>query len=170
MDEAVPSRVRVPHMPSTPPNSTSPQAPLTPPNPANQGSRERLRFTDFRFDRTPSGRSSATVQLEWIEGDPIMGKASGQTSELGDLRIACEAALRAIESFAKGAFTLELLGVKLIRAFDSNVIIVAISAKRPEGATRLLGCTRAERDPLHGSIIAVLHATDRLLGNLIATR
>jgi hypothetical protein len=157
-------------MPSTPPNSSAPQAPLTPPNPANQGSRERLRFTDFRFDRTPSGRSSATVQLEWIEGDPIMGKASGQTSELGDLRIACEAALRAIESFAKGAFTLELLGVKLIRAFDSNVIIVAISAKRPEGATRLLGCTLAERDPLHGSIIAVLHATNRLLGNLIATR
>lgn len=99
-----------------------------------------------------------------------MGKASGQTSELGDLRIACEAALRAIESFAKGAFTLELLGVKLIRAFDSNVIIVAISAKRPDGATRLLGCTLAERDPLHGSVIAVLHATNRLLGNLIATR
>ena len=160
-------------MQTTPPNSSAPQAPLTQPSShgsSNLGSRERLRFTDFRFDRTPSGRSSATVQFEWIEGDPIMGRASGQTSELGDLRIACEAALRAIESFANGAFTLELLGVKLIRAFDSNVIIVAISAKRPEGATRLLGCTLAERDPLHGSVIAVLHATNRLLGNLIATR
>ena len=155
-------------MQTTPPNSSAPQAPLT--QPSTHASRERLRFTDFRFDRTPSGRSSATVQFEWIEGDPIMGKASGQTSELGDLRIACEAALRAIESFAAGAFTLELLGVKLIRAFDSNVIIVAISAKRPDGATRLLGCTLAERDPLHGSVIAVLHATNRLLGNLIATR
>ena len=137
---------------------------------AGQGSRERLRFTDFRFDRTPSGRSSATVQFEWVEGEPIMGKASGQTSELGDLRIASEAALRAIETFSHGAFRLELLGVKLIRAFDSNVIIVAISVIKDDGPVRLLGCTLAERDALHGSVIAVLHATNRLLGNLIATR
>ena len=146
------------------------QAPQALTKPVGQGTRERLRFTDFRFDRTPSGRSSATVQFEWVEGEPIMGKASGQTSELGDLRIASEAALRAIETFAQGAFRLELLGVKLVRAFDSNVIIVAISVIKPDGPVRLLGCTLAERDPLHGSVIAVLHATNRLLGNLIATR
>jgi len=155
-----------------PQNLTALQGQPAPPAPAgaSHGSRERLRFTDFRFDRTPSGRSSATVQFEWIEGDPIMGKATGQTSELGDLRIASEAALRAIETFSQGAFKLELLGVKLIRAFDSNVIIVAISVIKEDGAVRLLGCTLAERDPLHGSVIAVLHATNRLLGNLIATR
>ncbi|MGH7664885.1 MAG: hypothetical protein ACRENI_11390 [Gemmatimonadaceae bacterium] len=132
--------------------------------------RERLRFTDFRFNRTPSGHCGAEVRLEWVEGVNVMGKAQGHSSELGDLRIAAEAALSALESFSGQALRFELIGIKLVRAFDANVIIVSVGMKQGEGPRRLIGCYLAEHDPVRGAVVAVLNATNRVLGNFIATR
>ena len=138
-------------------------------NPA-QLKRERLRFTDFRFSRTPSGSCAAEVELEWLDGVRVIGKGQGQTSELGDLRIASSAALRAIESFSDGALAFELIGVRSLRAFDANVIIVSIGVKRGEGPAKLLGACLAETDPIRGAVLATLNATNRVMGNFIATR
>ena len=132
--------------------------------------RERLRFSDFRMARTPSGRSSAHVELEWVDGVRVSGGAEGQTSELGDLRLAAEAALRALERFSGGGLSFELIGVKLLRAFDANVVIVSVDCRESEGPRRLLGCYLAERDIARGAVLAVLNATNRVLGNFIATR
>lgn len=132
--------------------------------------RERLRFVDFRFSRTPAGLCAAEVELEWLDNVRVVGKASGQSSPMGDHRIASEAALRAIELFAAGALQFELIGVKALRAFDANIVIVSIGVKRGDGPNRLLGSYLAEQDPLRGSVIAVLHATNRIMGNFIATR
>lgn len=132
--------------------------------------RERLRFSDFRMARTPSGRSAAHVELEWVDGVRVHGGAEGQTSELGDLRLAAEAALRALERFSGGALSFELIGVKLLRAFDANVVIISVDVKQDEGPRRLLGCYLAERDVSRGAVLAVLNATNRVLGNFIATR
>ena len=137
---------------------------------ASQLKRERLRFTDFRFLRTPAGHCSAEVELEWVEGVRVVGKATGQSSEMGDLRVAAEGALRALENFSGSALKFELIGIKLLRAFDANVIIVSIGVKRGEGPPRLIGCYLAERDPVRGAVVAVLNATNRVLGNFIATR
>jgi hypothetical protein len=132
--------------------------------------RERLRFTNFRFVRTPSGLCTAEVELEWLDGVTVVGKASGQSSPMGDLRIAAEAALRALESFSGGAIEFELAGVKALRAFDANIVIVALGVRKGEGPQRLLGSYLAERDPVRAAVISVLNATNRLLGNFIATR
>ena len=132
--------------------------------------RERLRLSDFRMARTPSGRSAAHVELEWIDGIRVHGGAEGQTSELGDLRLASEAALRALERFSGGALSFEMIGVKLLRAFDANVVIVSVDVRSAEGPRRLLGCYLAERDVARGAVLAVLNATNRVLGNFIATR
>ena len=132
--------------------------------------RERLRFSNFGFTRTPSGRCSAEVELEWVDGVRVAGRAEGQTSELGDLRISAEAALRALESFSDQALVFELIGVKLLRAFDANVVIVSVGVKRGEGPGKLLGCFLAERDIPRGAVLAILNATNRVLGNFIATR
>jgi hypothetical protein len=132
--------------------------------------RERLRFTNFRFVRTPSGLCTAEVELEWLDGVTVVGKASGQSSPMGDLRIAAEAALRALESFSGGAIEFELAGVKALRAFDANIVIVALGLRKGEGPQRLLGSYLAERDPVRAAVISVLNATNRLLGNFIATR
>ena len=146
-------------------------APLSPPLVTQaQLKRERLRFTNFRFDRTPSGRCTVEVELDWVDGIRVIGKAEGQSSPLGDLRIAAEAALHALERFTDHAVQFELIGIKALRAFDANIVIVSVGVKRGDGPRRLLGCYLAEEDAVRGSVVAVLNATNRVLGNFIATR
>ena len=131
--------------------------------------RERLRFADFAFTRTPSGQCSAEVSLEW-DSTIYTGRAIGQSSPLGDFRVAAEASLRALEDFAKDAMHFELLGIKHVRAFDSNLLIVSVALREDSQLTRLVGCYLAETDTRRGAAMAVLNATNRVLGNYIATR
>jgi hypothetical protein len=132
--------------------------------------RGRLRFKSFHFERTQSARCSAAVELEWVAGESVIGRADGVASQLGDLRAAAEATLRAIETFLHGSVALELIGVKTMRAFDANIVMVSIHAMTSEGPRRLLGCNLSEEDLLRGAVIASLQATNRVLGNAIATR
>jgi hypothetical protein len=131
--------------------------------------RERLRFADFSFSRTPSGQCSAEVTLEY-DSSLFKGRAMGQSSPLGDFRVAAEAALRALQDFVKDAMSFELLGIKHVRAFDSNLLIVSISLREQHQVTRLVGCFLAETDTRRGAAMAVLNATNRVLGNHIATK
>jgi hypothetical protein len=131
------------------------------------GRRERLRFADFTFTRTPSGQCSAEVSLEW-ESSLFVGRAIGQSSPLGDFRVCAEAAMRALEDFTRDGMRFDLLGVKHVRAFDSNLIVVAVIAKQEESTQRLVGCYLAETDTLRGAAMAVLNATNRVLGDFIS--
>jgi hypothetical protein len=131
--------------------------------------RERLRFADFSFTRTPSGQCSAEVSLEW-DSNIYVGRSIGQSSPLGDFRVAAEACLHALEDFAKDVMHFELLGIKHVRAFDSNLLIVSVSLREGQQLTRLVGCYLAETDTRRGAAMAVLNATNRVLGNHIATR
>jgi hypothetical protein len=136
--------------------------------PLSDARRERLRFSEFSFTRTPAGVCVAEVELEWAPGSRFRGRSEGQSSPLGDLRIAAEAAMRALESFSKGELSFELIGVKMVRAFDANLIIVSISMRGSPTPTRLLGCYLAEGDIARGAATAVLNATNRVLGNFIS--
>lgn len=131
------------------------------------GRRERLRFAGFTFTRTPSGQCSAEVSLEW-ESAMFVGRAIGQSSPLGDFRVCAEAAMRALEDFTRDGMRFELLGVKHVRAFDSNLIVVAVIAKQDDTTHRLVGCYLAETDTLRGAAMAVLNATNRVLGDFIS--
>jgi hypothetical protein len=131
--------------------------------------RERLRFADFSFTRSPSGQCSAEVSLEWNNA-LYVGRSIGQSSPLGDFRVAAEATLHALEDFAKTAMHFELVGVKHVRAFDANLIIVSVSLRQGNELTRLVGCYLADNDTRRGAAMAVLNATNRVLGNYIATR
>jgi hypothetical protein len=131
--------------------------------------RERLAFADFTFTRTPSGQCSAEVSLEW-DNSLYVGRAIGQSSPLGDFRVASEATLRALEEFVKDAMSFELLGIKHVRAFDSNLMIVSVSLREGQRVTRLVGCYLAETDTRRGAAMAVLNATNRALGNHIASK
>jgi hypothetical protein len=136
--------------------------------PQSDGRRERLRFSEFSFTRTPAGVCVAEVELEWAPGSRFRGRSEGQSSPLGDLRIAAEAAMRALEAFSKGELAFELIGVKMVRAFDANLIIVSLAMRGNPTPTRLLGCYLAEGDIARGAATAVLNATNRVLGNFIA--
>jgi hypothetical protein len=121
----------------------------------------RVRFSRFEFSRTQAGQCRAEVTLE-MDGALHSGKSSGPSSPLGDLRVSAEACLRALSGFA-GADHFELLAVKHVRAFDSNLAIVSISHRQGAAMYPLVGCYLAKDDVCRGAAIAVLNATNRIL-------
>lgn len=97
-----------------------------------------------------------------MDGTLHHGKSAGPSSPLGDLRISAEACLRALAEFT-GAKDFELMAVKHIRAFDSNLAIVSISHRQGQASYPLVGCYLAKDDVCRGAAIAVLNATNRIL-------
>jgi hypothetical protein len=59
--------------------------------------------------------------------------------------------------------------VKVVRAFDANVVIASLLQRGDAGPDRLLGCYLADGDMVKGAALAVLNATNRVLGNYIST-
>lgn len=131
---------------------------------------ERLRFQVFAFDRLPDGRCRARVQLSWIDGREFAGESEGMTSQAGELRCSAEAAVQALERAVQEGVKLELLGVKAVRAFDATVVIVSLSVQSDGEAWRMVGSYLTETDPPRAAALAVLNATNRVLGNYVTTR
>jgi hypothetical protein len=130
----------------------------------------RLKFQDFEFRRLASGRCRAKVVLSWADGREFVGQSEGVTSQAGELRCSAMAAVQALGQAVDPKLDFELLGVKAVRAFDATVVIVSLSARAEQGASRLVGSYLTDNDPPRGAALAVLNATNRLLGNYFATR
>jgi hypothetical protein len=122
----------------------------------------RVRFSRFEVIRSKSGQTTAEVTLE-LDGANHVGRATGPSSPLGDLRISAEACLQALIAFA-GPMGFELMAVKHIRAFDSNLAIVSITHQQDGQNFPLVGVYLAKDDVCRGAAIAVLNATNRILG------
>jgi hypothetical protein len=131
---------------------------------------QRLRFREFEFQRLASGRCRAKVVLSWADGRQFQGESDGVISQAGELRCCAEATVRALERVVQPKLGFELLGVKAVRAFDAVVVIVSLSARQESRASRLVGAYLAETDVPRGAALAVLNATNRILGNFFATR
>lgn len=128
--------------------------------------RERLRFVDFEFRRLASGGCQARVVLEWMPDQQFVGVAEGIASATGSLRCAAEAAVQAIEASVEQRLRLVLLGVKALRAFDATVVIVSLSAYEEQQSRRVVGSYLTDDGRERGAALAVLNATNRLVGNL----
>lgn len=127
---------------------------------------DRLRFAEFTIERLPNGRCRARVVLSWQEVNEFVGESEGLGSQAGELRCAAEACVIALGKAVKGEIKFELLGVKAVRAFDSNVIIVSMAIPDQKETHRLVGCFLTDDvDPTRGAALAVLNATNRILGN-----
>lgn len=70
----------------------------------------------------------------------------------------------------QGTVGFELLGVKAVRAFDSTVIIVSLATQGDDGGHRVVGSYLTENDAARGAALAVLNATNRILGNRLFMR
>jgi hypothetical protein len=103
--------------------------------------------------------------LSWSDGREFAGESEGVISPTGELRCAAEATVQALEKAVKPRLSFEILGVKAVRAFDANVIIVSLTAKADGSPSRLVGSYLTEGDAARGSALAVLNATNRILGN-----
>lgn len=130
---------------------------------------ERLRFSEFSFERTPAGRVTCQVTLQFSD-EMISGQVAGQASPAGDTRLGAEAAIRALEAFTDKAIRFELIGVKVVRAFDANVVITSLIQHGDDGPDRLLGCYLADGDLVRGAALSVLNATNRVLSTYILSR
>ena len=135
-----------------------------------QPSRGRLRFTEHAVTREQLGRCTARVELEWQGNDRAVGVAHGDAGRQGELRASAEATLRAIEKFTDGALTFDLAGVKVMRGFDADIVMVSVTLEQGGASQRLLGCHLAENDVMRGAVIATLHATNRLVGTFLAAK
>ena len=126
---------------------------------------ERVRFQTYTMERLTNGRCHASVMLTLGDDREFKGESSGLSSQAGELRCSAEACAQALALSVGNAVEFEVLGVKAVRAFDSMVVIVSLALKADDGPHRLVGCCLTEQDPSRGAALAVLNATNRLLGN-----
>jgi hypothetical protein len=126
---------------------------------------ERLRFAEFTIDRLPNGRCRARVGLTWKESEQFTGEGEGLASQAGELRCAAQACVIALGQAVQGGVSFELLGVKAVRAFDATVVIVSLAVHGEGSGHRVVGSYLTETDTPRGAALAVLNATNRILGN-----
>jgi hypothetical protein len=131
---------------------------------------ERLRFAEFVIDRLPNGRCRARVGLTWRDSEAFSGESEGLASQAGELRCAAQACVDALAGAVEGAMTFELLGVKAVRAFDATVVIVSLAVHGDGSGHRVVGSYLTENDAPRGAALAVLNATNRILGNRLFMR
>lgn len=139
---------------------------MSAPNPLS----ERLRFAEFVLDRLPNGRCRAKVGLTWKDSEAFAGESEGLCSQAGELRCAAEACVQALSQAVEGGMVFELLGVKAVRAFDATVVIVSLSTNAEGTDQRVVGSVLTEHDAARAAALAVLNATNRILGNRLFMR
>jgi hypothetical protein len=132
---------------------------------------ERLKFADFEFERFPNGLCRARVDLQRRGGDdPYSGTFEGSGSATGALRCSAQASLLALAKAVGSSYSFELLGVKTVNAFDSTIVIVALSVRGERMARQLVGSYVCRDNSERAAAVAVLSATNRFLFNTAATR
>ena len=125
---------------------------------------KRLKFISLEFENTSEGRQ-AKVILGMQPDLTFIGTADCSEAAGGELRCAALATVDAIHQTAGEADRiLELIGARAVKAFDATVVIVSLWARLGGGKRRLVGSYLAEDDKAKGAALAVLNATNRLLG------
>ncbi len=134
--------------------------------PLPSGPRRRVRFMDVERVED-NGRVTITVRLEW--DDHIhSGSADGEKGDAIELRTAARAAIDAIEGITGTALAVRLIGVKVLHAFDSDLMVASLLLHQ-SGSSRLVGAVLVRDDILAAASLAVLSALNRTLGNFLHT-
>ena len=113
------------------------------------------------------GHCSARVMLSLSPGVEVVGTAQGEASQHGRLRCAAEAAARAIEGAVPNQLTLAVLGVNLIETLKAVLVVVSLASPAKQGGQRLVGSCLVDGQPDRSAVLAVLNATNRLVGLLL---
>jgi hypothetical protein len=127
--------------------------------------RRRIRFCGARIQRLRTGWAQAEVVLEW-GGRETEASAEGESSPSGELRLVAQATLDALEALLDTPLGITLVGAKATRVFDTDLVVVVL--RSTEGSQSLTGAALVRRDFARACSVAVLHATNRRLGNFLA--
>lgn len=128
--------------------------------------RQRVRFMELQRTIQPDQQIAFTVTLEWA-GSEYTGRVAGEKGDAVELRTIASAALTAIAALVPHEVKVRLAGVKMVRAFDAELVVVSLY--RPDDEPHnLVGAVVAGDDPRRAAATAVLSALNRLLGNYLA--
>lgn len=126
----------------------------------------RARFAGVEVSRPDPATAAAEVSLEWA-GERYTGRAEGEASSAGEMRTTGNATVKALEAvFADARFT--LVGIKAIRIFDTDLVAVLLHSPDARGRG-LIGASLVTESIHHAAALAVLNATNRVLGNFLST-
>lgn len=129
--------------------------------------RRRVRFVGAERREQKDGHVRIEAELDW-QGQKYRGTAEGESGALIELRTAGQAALDAVQKLTNDALKLRLIGVKQLRAFDTELVVASLV--RTEGEMqRYVGSVLATSDPARAACLAVLNALNRTLGNFLRT-
>ena len=126
--------------------------------------RRRVRFVAAAVAVPRTGQGRAEVELEW-GGRGYRGEAEGESGAVMELRLSAVATLRALEAVLEGRLTFDLVGIKLVRAFDADVVVALL---RTSTGAAMVGAALAAGEAHRAVALAVLNATNRLLGNYLS--
>lgn len=132
--------------------------------PTVSGPRRRVRFVEVERHED-QGKVSITVSLEWND-HVVSGEASGEKGEAIELKTTAQAALQAIQQLTPEEIGARIIGIKLIHAFDSDLIVASL-LRGNDGKQRLVGAVVVTSDPNAAAAMAVLNALNRTLGNFL---
>jgi hypothetical protein len=127
--------------------------------------RRRVRFVSARVHTPRAGNAHAQVELEWA-GRTVRGEMEGESGYALELRLAAMATLAALDQVMTGRVNFQMVGIKPFRAFDADVV-VALVRSDVDGKS-LIGAALAADDPYRAASVAVLNATNRVLGNYLS--
>ncbi|WP_353265267.1 hypothetical protein [Gemmatimonas sp.] len=133
-----------------------------------QSERSRLRLVRCQIERRPAARSRVSVEFEgpWFTG-PLVCEQEGTTCPGGDLRLAARATLDALTTATQDALRFDLVGVKPSRAFDTNVMLVAVMVHCADESTKVLGVAVEEDNDVLATVRATLHAVNRFVSPIL---
>jgi hypothetical protein len=128
----------------------------------------RIKFSKLERVVERSGPVLIRVSLEW-NGELHVGEARGENGDLLEQRTAATAALVALEKVVGESLGIKLVGVKHVRAFDEELMVVAMYRAGPP-SQRLVGSVSIDADPRRAAAVAVLNGLNRILGTFLNVR
>lgn len=131
-------------------------------------SSRRIKFSKVERVVDRSGNVKLRVSLEW-NGEIKIGEAVGESGDLLEQRTAATASLNALEAVVGESLGIKLVGVKHVRAFDEELMVVALYRPGPP-SQRLVGSVSIDNDPRRAAAVAVLNGLNRILGTYLNIR
>jgi len=133
---------------------------------AEPAPRRRVRLKRAVLDHPDLRSAAASITLEWSDVE-YARRAQGEGGPGGDLRTCSLATVEALRAVVPNLPEIQLVGVRSVRIFDRDLLVVLLRARVP-GEPSLLGASFAEDDIASSVARAVLHAMNRMLGNYLS--
>lgn len=133
------------------------------------GPEPRLRVVDV--ERVPEAGSRIRIRVSVeLDGELRVEDAEGLDTPIMELRLAAEATLAAASAVLEDPDWLELVGVKLLHAFDADVILIAVRTADEPGR-KLVGAVPAIMgERTRAAVSATLDAINRVMGPRLRDR